>query len=60
MENTSWFFNKYIDTADELIRFQLSPSIFKIVYTDHLQALLYYATMQCYMFILFDCRFDVP
>ena len=41
MENTSCFFNKYIDTADEVIRFQFSLSILKIVYTDHLQALLF-------------------
>ena len=40
MEKKSCFFNKYIDTADEVIKFQLSPSIFKVVYTDHLQALL--------------------
>ena len=31
---------KNFNTADEVIRFQLTPSIFKDLYTDHLQALL--------------------
>ena len=35
MEKKSCFFNKYINIADEVIRFQLSPSIFKAVYMDH-------------------------
>ena len=34
------------------IRFQLSPSIFKTVYTDHLEALL--SRMQFYIFFLFS------
>ena len=41
MEKNSCFVNKYINTADQVISFQLSPSIFKVVYTDHLQARLF-------------------
>ena len=33
--------NKYINTAGEVIMFQLTPSIYKVVYTDHLQAHLF-------------------
>ena len=58
MEQTPALSIKNINAADEVIRFQLTLSIFEVVYTDHLQALMFKTRMQFHILILFYCRFD--